>query len=253
MLVEEAHAILLTGGSAFGLAAADGVVRHLEESGIGFDTGVARVPIVPAAVLFDLALGNPKARPGPHEGYEATARASTEVPQGNVGAGTGATVSKHTGPHNAIKGGLGTASTRDGDLIVGVLAAVNAFGDILDEHGDPMTRGAEPGPPGPQPQPPNTTLAVIATNAKLSKERTHLLALAAQDALAATIKPAHTIWDGDTVFSLATGTLGGTEAPQRVLEDLVERALAEAIRSAIRHAESVPGAPSIRELQGGTP
>jgi L-aminopeptidase/D-esterase-like protein len=243
MLVEEVHALLLTGGSAFGLAAAEGVVRYLEEHGVGFDTGVARVPIVPAAVLFDLAVGDATARPGPDAGYFACTQAAEVVEQGNVGAGTGATV----GPAR-LKGGLGTASAAEGDLLVGALVAVNAYGMVLDERGEPFLPLEE------EPQPPfpgmNTVIGVVATNAELSKERVHLLALAGHDGIAAAVRPAHTIFDGDTVFSLATGT-GGTDASQRVLEDLVERSMAEAIRSAMRHASSIAGIPSIHDLGEG--
>src|SRR5439155_9339097 len=153
MTVDEVHAVLLTGGSAFGLAAADGVMRFLEERGVGFDTGVARVPIVPAAVLFDLGIGDPKARPGPDAGYEACRSASDEVEEGNVGAGTGATVANLFGSHRALKGGLGTASTKDGDLIVGALAAVNAFGELIDDQGELMA-GARPAPEGEDQPPP---------------------------------------------------------------------------------------------------
>jgi L-aminopeptidase/D-esterase-like protein len=241
------HAVLLTGGSAFGLAAADGVVGFLEEQGIGFDAGVARVPIVPAAVLFDLAVGDPKARPGSAAGLAACRAAGTEVGQGNVGAGTGATVAHVNGPEGAVKGGLGTASSRDGDLVVGALVAVNAFGEILDERGEVLAGSRVPaGPQAGQGHFPgtNTTIGVVATNARLSKERAHLVALAAHEGIAEAIRPAHTIFDGDTVFSLATGE---TEAPQSAVEDLVERTMADAIRSAIRHAESVPGVPAIGE------
>jgi L-aminopeptidase/D-esterase-like protein len=243
MLVEEVHAVLLTGGSAFGLAAAEGVVRFLEEHGVGFDAGVARVPIVPAAVLFDLAVGDPKARPGPDAGYSACTQASEIVEQGNVGAGTGATLGTAR-----LKAGLGTASGIEGDLIVGALVAVNAYGMVLDEQGEPyLPLEGEPEPPFPGT---NTVIGVVATNATLSKERAHLLALAGHDGMAAAVRPANTIFDGDAVFSLATGT-GGTDAPQRVLEDLVERSMAEAIRSAMRHASSVAGIPSIHELGEG--
>jgi len=245
MLVQEVHAVLLTGGSAFGLAAAEGVVRFLEGQGIGFDTGVARVPIVPAAVLFDLAIGDPSARPGPDAGEAACRASRTEVPEGNVGAGTGATV----GP-GRLKGGLGTASAADGDLVVGALVAVNSFGMVLDQQGEPFL--PEPAEPLEPPFPgTNTTIAVVATNARLSKERAHLLALAGQDGLAEAIRPAHTIFDGDTVFSLATGELGETDAPQSLLEDLVERTMAQAIRSAVLRAESVAGVPSLREVREG--
>src|SRR5205807_9971274 len=130
MLVQEVNAVLLGGGSAFGLAAADGVMRWLEERGVGFETRAGRVPIVPGAILFDLEIGDPKARPGSNEGYAARPAATDVVAEGNVGAGTGATVAKLSGMAGAVKGGLGTAVREDGDLIVGALAAVNAVGEI---------------------------------------------------------------------------------------------------------------------------
>jgi L-aminopeptidase/D-esterase-like protein len=260
--VQHVNGVLITGGSAFGLAAADGVMRFLEERGVGFDTTVARVPIVPAAVLFDLGVGDPSARPGPEQGYAACVVASQEMPEGNVGAGTGATVAKLHGIDRAVKGGLGTASRADGEVVVGVLAAVNAYGEVLDDDGSVLAgaRESEGGegareaietdaPFGPsageQPLPGiNTTLVVVATNAKLSKERTHLLALAAHDGIAGTIRPAHTMWDGDTAFTLATGDV---EADQRGLESMAEEAVKEAIRRAVLLAHSVPGFPSAKE------
>jgi L-aminopeptidase/D-esterase-like protein len=238
MLVQEVNAVLLTGGSAFGLAAAEGVVRFLEERGIGFDAGVASVPIVPAAVLFDLDVGDPSARPGPEDGYRACEAASQEVPEGNVGAGTGACVARRS-----IKGGLGSAAERRGDVVVAALVAVNAFGGIVDEQGEPMTPT-----PSAEEQPPlfgtSTTLGVIATNARLSKERAHLLVLAGHEGIDSAVRPAHTIFDGDTVFSLATGE---TDAPQPELEELAEWAMAQAIRRAVRAANPIPGVPSIKE------
>jgi len=315
MTVDEVHAVLLTGGSAFGLAAADGVMRFLEERGVGFDTGIARVPIVPAAVLFDLGIGDPKARPGPDAGYEACRSASDEVEEGNVGAGTGATVANLFGSHRALKGGLGTASTKDGDLIVGALAAVNAFGELIDDQGELMA-GARPAPEGEDQPPPdpnagserqsstrasegqategstpdkkaeptrwppdsrsggwagagprsegrrpsglapnpeaaappstgtNTTLVVVATNARLSKERAHLLSLAGHDGIDSAIRPAHTMWDGDTVFALATGQV---DSDQRMLEGLAVGVVAEAIRRAVLLARGIAGFPSARE------
>jgi L-aminopeptidase/D-esterase-like protein len=263
MLVQEVHAVLLTGGSAFGLAAADGVVRFLEERGVGFDTGVVRVPIVPGAVLFDLWVGDPAVRPGPDDGYAAAAAARADVPEGNVGAGTGATVAKLHGPERAVKGGLGTASARRGDLVVGAVVAVNAVGEILDDAGDILV-GALPGPPDepgappaagspnghgakpPEEAPPglpftNTTIGVVATNARLSKERAHLLALAAHDGLDIAIRPAHTMHDGDTVFSLATGE---TDAQQSEIEEMAVEVMARAIRSAVLHAAPVAGIPA---------
>jgi L-aminopeptidase/D-esterase-like protein len=251
-LVQEVNAVLLSGGSAFGLAAADGVVRFLEEQGQGFETGAARVPIVPAAVLFDLGLGDASVRPGPEQGYAAAASASRSVSEGNVGAGTGATVAKLHGPELGVKGGLGTASRREGEVVVGAVAAVNALGEIVDDEGNALAgarsdKGSEPKPPaGERPTLPgiNTTLVAVATNAKLSKERAHLLSLAAHDGIAGAVRPAHTMWDGDTAFVLATGVVG---AEHRLLESMAEEAVKDAIRRAVLLAESVPGFPSAKE------
>jgi L-aminopeptidase/D-esterase-like protein len=231
MLVHEVNAVLVTGGSAFGLAAADGVMRWLEERGVGFDTQVAKVPIVPAAVLFDLSVGDPLARPGPEAGYASCEAASEEVPEGKVGAGTGATVAGRT-----AEGGVGTAAVSKDGLTVGALAAVNAYGEIVDDEGTAIA-GA---PSGHEPEQPtlgltNTTIVVVATNARLIRERAHLLAIAAHDGLARAVRPAHTMWDGDTVFTLATGT---TEAEQSVLERMAEEAVADAIRRAVRREAS---------------
>jgi L-aminopeptidase/D-esterase-like protein len=250
MRIQEIHAILLTGGSAFGLAAADGVMRYLEEQGVGYDASVAKVPIVPAAVLFDLGVGDPGARPGPEEGYAACLAASDQVAEGNVGAGTGATVAKLNGVQGGVKGGLGSVSHEAGEVIVGVLAAVNAFGEIVGDDGQVLAGSRTPSeePSGPQPPGTNTTLVVVATNARLSKERAHLLALAAHEGLGNAIRPAHTMWDGDTAFALATGQV---EADQRELEHVATTAVEEAIRRAVLLADGVPGFPSARE--GRTP
>jgi L-aminopeptidase/D-esterase-like protein len=251
MLVKEVHAVLLTGGSAFGLAAADGVLRFLEERGVGFDAQVAKVPIVPAAALFDLGIGDPRARPGPEEGYAACESASQDVSQGNVGAGTGATVAKIHGAEGAVKAGIGTASNRLGDTTIGALVAVNAVGEVLDERGEVLagarTSGFAPADGSSDPKLPfgtNTTIGVVATDAKLSKERAHFLAQATHEGLDRALRPAHTMWDGDTVFSLATGE---TDAPQQELEEMAVETMGEAIRAAVRHAGSVPGVPSIGE------
>jgi len=266
MLVREVHAVLLTGGSAFGLAAADGVMRFLEERGIGFDAGVARVPIVPAAVVFDLALGDPGARPGPREGYAACLAASAgPVEEGSVGAGTGATVAKLRGPRRQRKGGVGSAAERRGAVVVGALVVVNALGEVLDEEGKVLA-GARPGPHLEQGPPwpgagqagdgprsegavdlrpgANTTLAVVATNSNLTKEEAHALAAAGHRGIAAAIRPSHTIWDGDAVFSLATG---GAEAGRHELSEMAERAVATAVRRAVRAARGVAGAPGLGE------
>jgi L-aminopeptidase/D-esterase-like protein len=253
MLVQEANAILLTGGSAFGLAAADGVVAHLEEAGVGFETQVARVPIVPGAVLFDLGVGDPKARPGPAAGRAACEAATDgDLAEGTVGAGTGATVAKLFGIEHGVKGGIGTASAEDGGLIVGALAAVNALGEIFDAEGGPIAASRSPDrggegatPPASGGAPMNTTLVVVATNATMTRERAHLLAQAAHEGISAAIRPAHTIWDGDTVFTLATGEV---EAEQRAVEALAVTATGEAIRRAVLAADGVPGFPQAREV-----
>ncbi len=257
-LVQEVHAVLLTGGSAFGLDAAAGVMRYLEERGIGFPTGVAAVPIVPAAALFDLGVGNPTARPGPAEGHAACESASDQVQEGSVGAGTGATVAKLHGPERQVKGGIGSASAEEGSVVVGALFAVNAVGEILGEDGE-VIAAARPGPategeheaepesgPWPRAEGTNTVIGVVATNARLSKERAYLLAVAAHDAVSGVVRPAHTIWDGDTVFTLATGEV---DAPQDLVERLAERAVAESIRRGVLLAEGVPGAPSVGEAR----
>ncbi len=255
MLVQEVHAILLTGGSAFGLAAAGGVMRYLEERGIGFPAGIAVVPIVPAAALFDLGIGDRRARPGPSEGYAACDAASEHVAEGSVGAGTGATVAKLHGPGRQVKGGLGTASVAEGPVVVGALFAVNAVGEVLGEDGE-VVAGARPEPEGgaegesemPWPTGPwtNTILGAVATNARLSKERAHLLSVSVHDAVSGVVRPAHTMWDGDTVFTLATGEV---DAPQDLLERLAERAVAESIRRGVLLAQGVPGAPSVGEAR----
>jgi L-aminopeptidase/D-esterase-like protein len=251
-LVQAANAVLLTGGSAFGLAAADGVMRFLEERGIGFGTPAGPVPIVPGAVLFDLTCGDPAARPDAAAGYAACeAAAEGEVAEGNVGAGTGATVAKLRGPAGALKGGLGTSAAVDGDLVVGVLAVVNALGEVVQDDGTLVagsriaSADAAAAPPGFG----NTTLVVVATNAVLSKERTNLLARVAHDGISRAIRPSHTMWDGDTAFALATGEV---TADQRRCEELVEGAVAAAIRRGVLTAVSVPNFPAVRDPDGST-
>jgi L-aminopeptidase/D-esterase-like protein len=249
MLVHEVHAVLLTGGSAFGLAAADGVMRWLEERRIGFDAGAALVPIVPTAVLFDLGVGDGSVRPGPDQGYAACVAATEAFDEGPVGAGAGATVAKLQDRQRGVPGGLGSASVTSERVTVGAIAAVNAVGEVVDDDGNVLV-GAQPEPSeasdlteeppddlgGAQPPLPgtNTTLAVVATDARLSRERAHLLAIAAHDGIARAVRPAHTMWDGDTVFTLATG---GVEARQPALEAMVEEALARAIRRAVSGGE----------------
>ncbi len=262
-LVERVHGILLTGGSAFGLAAADGVMRWLEERGHGLPVGVGVVPIVPASVIFDLALGEP-VRPGPAEGYSACQVASREeVAEGNVGAGTGATVGKLLGPTQMVKGGLGSVSLRiGGNVTVGALAVVNAFGDIIDPSSGEIIAGTR------RPQVggflhtaramrynldqsalapfTHTTLAVVATDAPLDRAQLTMLASAAHDGMARAINPVHTLLDGDTVYALSTGNHGGGNLA--ALASVAAELLSEAILRAVRAAESLHGVPALRDL-----
>src|SRR5256886_2598881 len=213
-MVEEVHAIILTGGSAFGLDAAGGVMRYLEEHSIGIDVGVAKVPIVPAAAILDLGFGSASVRPDAAAGYRACEQATAEaIPQGNIGAGTGATVGKLLGPGFMMKGGLGSASMRmDDGTLVGAIVVVNAVGDVIDPQTQQTIAGARnplggfilPNPFG------NTTIAVVATDASLSKENVNKMAQMAHNGLAQAIRPAHTMFDGDTVFGLALGPRGQT-------------------------------------------
>jgi L-aminopeptidase/D-esterase-like protein len=226
-LVDKVHAVVLSGGSAFGLDAATGVVRWLDAQGIGFETGYGRVPIVPAAVLFDLPVvregDNPKARPNAEAGYAACQAASTAPPAaGNVGAGAGACVGKLFGLDRCMKGGIGNASVRVGPWVVGALVACNAVGDVLDPATGRVLAGARTadgrslldtqrallqGERGNRPLPgTNTTIGVVATNATLTKAQAKRLAMSAHDGLARSIRPAHTTLDGDTLFAMATGT-----------------------------------------------
>ena len=219
VLVREVHAVLLSGGSAFGLDAASGVVRFLEEAGVGLEFGGAKVPIVPAAILFDLGVITDRIRPGADQGYIACQNASSgPVAEGSVGAGTGATVGKLLGMDRAVKGGVGTASVDLGDgLMLGAIVAVNALGGVYDpdtgrlvagprgEDGatmqdavelmtSPRFKGGGHAPPA------NTTIGAVATNARLSKEQANKLAAVAHDGLAMAVRPAHTMSDGDTLF-----------------------------------------------------
>lgn len=222
-LVEKVHAVLLTGGSAFGLAAADGVMQWLEEKQIGFDVQVAHVPIVPAAVLFDLAVGRADVRPDAAMGYaacEAAANNENGSNMGSIGAGTGATVGHILGPQGRMKGGLGSAVINLGDgLLVGALFAVNCFGDVVDPDSGQILAGArklsenefvdtmqvlKQGVSG-FTQQGNTVIGIVATNATLTKEAANKVAQMAHDGLARAIRPAHTMFDGDTIFALTTG------------------------------------------------
>jgi len=264
-LVDKVNAIVLAGGSAFGLDAASGVMRFLDERGVGFETGFGKVPIVPAAVIFDLNLGDPKIRPTAECGYRAAAAASAgPVAEGNVGAGSGATVGKLAGAGRAMRGGLGTASiaTPDG-LVVAALVVVNAVGDVVDPSTGRVIAGARTAdgksladtrallrsgaltPPGSFGR--NTTIGVVATNAGLTKAQATKMAQMAQDGLARAISPAHTMFDGDTIFALATGSRAG--APDMItIGALAADAVAEAVLRAVRAAKGIPGYPSAADL-----
>lgn len=262
--VQQINAILLSGGSAFGLDAATGVMRFLEEHGKGYRVGRYTVPIVPAAILFDLGLGDGKIRPDAAAGYAACKSASGTFEQGNVGAGAGATVGKLFGPGFAMKSGLGTASIRiaDSGLIVAAIVAVNAVGDVMDHHSRKLLAGARTpdgrglrnsmasmiddgdlhGEAGS-----STTIGVVATNAKLNKSEVNKVAQMAHDGLARSIAPVHTGMDGDTVFAAATGELTSQSDVSRV-GAIGAEALARAVKQAVLSATSVPGYPAHRDL-----
>jgi L-aminopeptidase/D-esterase-like protein len=255
--IRKTHALLLTGGSAFGLAAAEGVVRYLEARGVGLDVGVARIPLVSAAVLFDLMVGSPDARPDAEMGYRAAASASGEpFEQGSVGAGTGATVGKVLGIERAMKGGVGSASVRlEGGLVVGALAAVNAFGDVRDLEGrvlagprlDDGSMGDTvrllPGVASRMRWGENTTLGVVATNARLGKPEVLKVAQMAHDGLARTVDPAHTTVDGDTIFA---ASLGDVEGATDVVGSLGARVMSGAVVQAVLESRGLPGIPAAR-------
>lgn len=269
-LVNEVHGIVLAGGSAYGLDAASGVMQYLEEKGVGYNTGVARVPIVPAAILYDLGVGDPKTRPDANMGYRACQSASSTRPaEGNVGAGTGCTVGKILGPGQAMKSGIGTASLEiGGGILVATLIAVNAFGDVIDPHTAQIIAGARSkregliklGSPdyfadtqevmktfigrmvlgiasrG------NTVIGVVATNARLDKDGANKVAQMAHNGLARTIRPAHTMLDGDTIFSLAAGK---KKADLSVVGAFAAEVVAQAVVNAVRAAKPAAGLPGL--------
>jgi L-aminopeptidase/D-esterase-like protein len=255
-LVSKIHAILLTGGSAYGLGAADGVLRWLSERGRGFDVGVGVVPIVPGAVIFDLSFGEPR-WPDGDAGYEACDAAGTEVAEGSVGAGTGATVGKVLGAEGMMKSGIGTWSEQRGDVVVSALAVVNAFGDVRDSEGRILAGARGPdgfvdarrylangGIPGGgfSREGTNTTLVVVATNTNTTRLELHSVAEMAADALGQRITPVGTAFDGDMVFAVSAGDVKPTTAIE--VELLAQHATAIAIERAVWQAkgtEDVPG------------
>jgi len=265
-LVDRVHAVLLAGGSAFGLDTAGGVMRYLEERKVGFPFGGAYVPIVPAAVLFDLPIaGKPLIRPDATCGYEAAKSATTgAIAEGSIGAGAGATVGKFAGGGKPMKGGVGTASiTLPSGLTVAAIVAVNAGGDIVDPSTGRIVAGAR-GADGnsfldarvvmrsgslEKPRPgENTTIGLIATNAKLTKAQARKIADMAHDGFARTIVPAHTMGDGDTIFAIATGTHTG-DANVSLVGGLAAEVMADAILRGVREATGLPNIPAVRDLR----
>lgn len=261
--VQEIHAIVLSGGSAFGLDTAGGVVQYLEEKGIGYQTSVGKVPIVPAAILFDLAVGDSAIRPDRQAGYQACLSAmGGKIEEGNVGAGAGATVGKMFGMKHAMKGGLGTASIQVEGLIVAALAAVNCEGDVTDPNDGTILAGARNEEnsgfvdttkvlkaklhSARANSPENTTLAVVATNAAFGKPEITKIAQMSHDGFARAIRPVHLPFDGDTIFALSTGALEGVNLAQT--GTLAAEVTAHAIVRAILAAKSLPNLPAHRDF-----
>lgn len=269
-MVPFVHAVTLAGGSAYGLAAATGVMQYLESEGIGHKVRDWLVPIVPGAIIFDLGLGDSTVRPTDADGYAAAAAArSAPVQQGSVGAGTGATVGKALGMRQSMKGGVGSASMDLGDgVVLAALVVVNAVGSVYEpDTGEllagPLAAGkpldsvsiyADPEygrkPQGPSPEPlSNTTIAVIGTSLKLSKAQANRLATVAHDGLALAVRPTHTLHDGDTVFTLATGVVDAIDEYPRLC-GLAPTLMARAIVNAIRNATGLHGHPSYGDVMG---
>ncbi len=263
--VQQVYAIVLSGGSAYGLDTATGVMRYLEDRGIGFKVTGGVVPIVPAAILIDLSVGDFKIRPNADSGYQACIAATANpVTQGNVGAGAGATIGKLFGQKFAMKGGLGSASIKVGNtgLVVGAIVAVNAVGDVINPKTGRLIAGAR-GPDGkglrntmaemqrgyravPRPGE-NTTIGVVATNAAMEKVQVAKVAQMAQDGYARAINPVHTPADGDTIFAVATGA-SKIKADHGAIGALAAEAMAQAIVRAVTLAEGIPGWPAYRDL-----
>ena len=262
-LVDKIHAVMLSGGSAFGLDAASGAMKYLEERDIGFDVQVTKVPIVCSAVLFDLVVGDYRIRPDFKMGYEACINATDdECPSGNIGAGTGATVGKFLGVERAMKGGLGSYAIQIGELKVGAIVAVNALGDIIDPNTGEILAGLldEDGKTligtenimakkydekknifsG------NTTIGVVATNGIFTKSEANKLASMSHNGYGRTMRPAHSIFDGDTIFTMATGKI---EADINVVGFLAARTMERAVINAVKSAESAYGFKSYRDLR----
>ena len=272
-LVQRVHAILLSGGSAFGLDAASGVMRYLEERKIGFKTAAAAIPIVPAAIIYDLNLGHPHIRPDAAMGYDACLAASaSRIPEGNVGAGTGASVGKLFGTALGMKSGLGTASIKVGAMVVGAIVVVNSFGDVVDPATGALVAGLRSGRLGPLrvgaqayladtlkamktlhgrtalglAQHANTAIGVVVTNGSLNKAEATKVAQMAHDGLARAIRPVHTMLDGDTIFALSTGRI---RADVTSVGAFAAEAVTQAVLRAVRLAASAGGLPGLASLR----
>jgi L-aminopeptidase/D-esterase-like protein len=264
--VQQVQAILLSGGSAFGLDAATGVVRYLEEHGLGIHVGPVIVPIVPAAILYDLGVGDSKIRPTAESGYKACQTATSgTIAEGNVGAGAGATVGKMFGPQSAMKSGIGTASIRVGKngIVVSAIVAVNAVGDVIDPKSGKIVAGArKPDGSGFRDSMAqirdgyqvetlagtNTTIGVVATNVAFDKTQMTKIAQMAHDGLARTINPVHTLSDGDTIFAVATGAIPA-KANHGAIGAIAAEVLAQAVLRAVKNAQGLPGLPSWQDLR----
>jgi L-aminopeptidase/D-esterase-like protein len=271
--VEKVHAVVLAGGSAFGLDAASGVVRYLEERDIGYDTQVAKVPIVPAAIVFDLHIGRSDIRPDAAMGYAACEAASSDPPkQGNAGAGMGASAGNFLGPAGAMKSGIGTASADlGGGGVVGAIVVANPYGDIVDPQTGTIIAGARPAKVGPiqiggkgpfvdtfetmkgrlgrmvlrMASRSNSVIGVVATNARLTKEEVNKVAQMAQNGIARAVRPAHTMNDGDTLFALATGK---KQIDVNIVGAYAAKVVAQAIVGAALAAESAGGLPAVKDM-----
>lgn len=260
-MVDKVHGIVLSGGSAFGLDAASGVMKYLEENGVGFDVGVTKVPIVCGAVIFDLNIGDYRIRPDYNMGYETAKSANeTENRQGNIGCGMGATVGKILGPENSMKSGLGSSSIKIGELWVGAIVAVNSFGDVYDYENNKILAGTydykekrllnsykimkDQGKTVGFPMK-NTTIGVVATNGILSKAEANKVAQMAQNGLARSINPIHTMYDGDTVFAMSTGKV---KADINLIGTVASEIMSKAIVNGILAAESYENILSYKDI-----
>ncbi|WP_010531926.1 P1 family peptidase [Lentibacillus jeotgali] len=259
--VDKAHGILLSGGSAFGLDAAAGIMEYLEDHNSGFDVGVTKVPIVPGAILFDLGLGDYKARPDKKMGLQACKNAAEDYcKEGTIGAGTGATVGKVLGMERAMKGGLGTYCIQVGELMVGAMVAVNCFGDVINPQTGEIIAGAftkdghfvnteefmiKEFENQQIKNQENTTIGVVVSNAKFNKAEANKLASMAHDGFARTMRPSHTMVDGDTIFALATGEV---ECDLDLVGLLAANVMGEAVVRAIKKATSLHGVTSYSDL-----